>query len=191
MLPAYGPEPFQNLDLRKYHVRDIKDVLRFIDFAVTRLDESKHILNKFNTRYNTLDAVVKQMQKQQQKISDVYGAPEGNKPVIPPEEKEKAVIQESKEDLTVQKEREALLDDLRQAAAEERLAETLQESEASADATLRAEFEKYKAARRENDGRVMYYREGKMVKASDVPEDIKALLDESLKTQAEGTPEEE
>lgn len=191
MLPAYGPEPFQNLDLRKYHVRDIKDVLRFIDFAVTRLDESKHILNKFNTRYNTLDAVVKQMQKQQQKISDVYGAPEGNKPVLPPEEQEKAVIQESKEDLTVQKEREALLDDLRQAAAEERLAETLQESEASADATLRAEFEKYKAARRENDGRVMYYREGKMVKASDVPEDIKALLDESLKTQAEGTPEEE
>lgn len=191
MLPAYGPEPFQNLDLRKYHVRDIKDVLRFIDFAVTRLDESKHILNKFNTRYNTLDAVVKQMQKQQQKISDVYGAPEGNKPVIPPEEQEKAVIQESKEDLTVQKEREALLDDLRQAAAEERLAETLQESEASTDATLRAEFEKYKAARRENDGRVMYYREGKMVKASDVPEDIKALLDESLKTQAEGTPEEE
>ena len=175
MLPAYGPEPFQNLDLRKYHVRDIKDVLRFIDFAVTRLDESKHILNKFNTRYNTLDAVVKQMQKQQQKISDVYGAPEGNKPVVPPEEQEKAVIQESKEDLTAQKEREALLDDLRQAAAEERLAEALEESE-DRDGTLRAEFEKYKAAKRENDGRVMFDREGKMVKASDVPEDIKTNL---------------
>lgn len=187
MLPAYGPEPFQNLDLRKYHVRDIKDVLKFIDFTVTRLDESKHILNKFNTRYNTLDAVVKQMQKQQQKINDVYGAPEGNKPVIAPEEQKKAVIQESKEDINTQKEREALLDDLRQAAAEEKLAEALVESE-DTDGTIRAEFEKYKAARRENDGRVMYYREGKMVSAKDVPEDIKALLDETLKSQS---PEEE
>lgn len=186
MLPAYGPEPFQNLDLRKYHVRDIKDVLRFIEFTVTRLDESKHILNKFNTRYNTLDAVVKQMKNQQQKINDMYGTPTGSEPVKAPEDPKKAVIQESKEDLSLQKEREALLDDLRQAAAEENLVEAIEQSE---DGTIRAEFEKYKAARRENDGRVMYYREGKMVSAKDVPEDIKAMLDESIANQ--GNVEEE
>ena len=58
MLPAYNPENFGNIDLRKYHVREIKDVLRFIEFTVARLDESKHIINKFATRANTLEAVV-------------------------------------------------------------------------------------------------------------------------------------
>lgn len=177
MLPAYSPEPFQNLDLRKYHVRDIRDILKFIEFTMTRLDESKHILNKFNTRYNTLDAVVKQMQRQQQKINDMYGAPEGNKPVIEPEDKKKAVIQESKEDVDTKKERDSLLDDLRQAAAEEKLVKAIAESD---DGTIRAEFDKYKAAKNVASGRIMYYREGKLMKEADVPEDIKALLKEAI-----------
>ena len=177
MLPAYSPEPFQNLDLRKYHVRDIRDILKFIEFTITRLDESKHILNKFNTRYNTLDAVVKQMQRQQQKINDMYGAPEGNKPAIEPEDKKKAVIQESKEDVDTKKERDSLLDDLRQAAAEEKLVKAIAESD---DGTIRAEFDKYKAAKNVASGRIMYYREGKLMKEADVPEDIKALLKEAI-----------
>lgn len=182
MIPAYAPEPFQNMDLRKYHVRDIKDVLRFIEFTVTRLDESKHILNKFNNRYNTLDAVVKQMQRQQQKISDMYGAPKGNEPVPEPEDTKKAVIQESKEDISVKKEREALLDDLRAAQAEENLAEAIAESEDDKE-TIRAEFEKYKAAYNVRAGRMMYYREGKLVSAKDVPEDIKDMLQDAIDSQ--------
>ena len=183
MIPAYAPEPFQNIDLRKYHVRDIRDILRFIEFTVTRLDESKHILNKFNTRYNTLDAVVKQMQKQQQKINDVYGAPKGSEPELEPEDKDKAVIQESVEDTTAVKERAELLDDLRQAQAEENLADALASNE-DEDETLRAEFEKYKAAKRASDGRIMYYREGKLLSAKDVPEDIKKMLGDALDGQA-------
>lgn len=186
MIPAYAPEPFQNLDLRKYHVRDVKDVLRFIEFAVTRLDESKHILNKFNNRYNTLDAVVKQMQKQQQKISDMYGAPRGNEPVIEPEDKEKAVIQESVEDKTQAEERAALLDDLRSVQAEENLAEAIAESD-DEEETLRAEYEKYKVAYNIPKNRTMYYREGKLVSAKDVPEDIKKMLEEAIDGQKEST----
>lgn len=180
MIPAYGPEPFQNIDLRKYHVRDLKDVIRFIEFSLTRLDESKHIITKFNTRYGTLDAVVKQMKQQQQKINDLYGAPSANtvdqKPV---EDTKKAVIQESHEDISLQKEREELLDDLRSAQSEEELAKKIEES-GDAEETVRAEYEKYKVSRRAGDGRLMFYREGKMVSSKDIPEDIKAILLDSL-----------
>lgn len=171
MLPAYNPENFGNIDLRKYHVREIKDVLRFIEFTVARLDESKHIINKFATRANTLEAVVKQMQAQQQKLSNMYGAPSGNVPTTSAnvEDKEKAVIQTA-EEKSAEQEKANLLDDLRQAAANETVAAIADDED-----KLVAEFEKYKAVQGKN--RVMFYREGKMVSAKDVPEDIKVKLE--------------
>ena len=180
MLPAYSPEPFKNLDLRKYHVRDIKDVIRFIEFISTRLDESKHILNKFNTRYNTLNAVVKQMQSQQQKINDMYGAPEGNRPELKPEDQEKAVIQTSEEDKTAAKEREFLLDEMKKAVANDSVqGETKEET----DEKLTVEFEKYKLVQgvdRGGNPRLMFFREGKLTAERDIPDDVVAMLKETL-----------
>lgn len=186
MIPAYAPEPFQNLDLRKYHVRDIKDVLRFIEFTMTRLDESKHILNKINTRYNTLDAVVKQMQRQQQKISDMYGAPEGNKPEVAPEDQKKAVIQTSEEDRTVEKEKASLLDEMKKAVANESVQA---ETKAETDEKLMVEFEKYKLVEglnRDGSTRLMFFREGKLTAEKNIPDDVVAMLKESLNGLRQG-----
>lgn len=184
MMPAYAPEGFQNLDLRKYHVRDIKDVIRFIDFISTRLDESKHILNKFNTRYNTLDAVVKQMQSQQQKINSMYGAPEGNKPELPAEDKEKAVIQTSEEDRTVEQNKAALLDEMRKATANDEFQGNVAAgTQEERDEKLIVELEKYKLVQgksRDGSPRLMYFREGKLTAEKDIPDDVVATLKETL-----------
>lgn len=174
MLPVYNPKSFADVDLRKYHVRDIKDVLRFIEFAVSRLDESKHVINKHATRANTMEAVVRQMRSQQQKINDLYGAPSNVQDDIKKEDKSEAVI-EKVEDDTNKAERDSLLDDIRSAVAEETLVP--EENEDLGD-RVQAEYEKYKAVAGKN--RVMYYREGKMVSAKDVPEDIKQILEDTL-----------
>ncbi len=176
MLPAYNPEAFANIDLRKYHIRTLKDVLRFIEFTTTRMDECKHIINKFATKANTLEAVVAQMQRQQQKINDLYGVPSNNAQTEerPTEDKEKAVIQTA-EDKSAEQEKAALLDDLRQAVANE--AVKPEEGE-DGDEKLVAEFDKYKLVR--GKLRDMYYREGKMVSAKDVPDDIKQMLEGAL-----------
>lgn len=185
MLPAYNAQGFAGVDLRKYHVRDMKDAIRFIEFTSSRMEELHHVVNKFSTKYSTLNAVVKQMQAQQQKINDLYGAPSGvTIQTTPTEDTEKAVIEKVEEN-TNKEERAALLDEMRQAIANENLQDAANQSESYAD-NLIAEFEKYKAIET-NTGRVMYYRDGKLVKVADVPDDIKRHLLEQIEDQKEET----
>lgn len=179
MLPVYNPQSFAGVDLRKYHIRDIKDVLKFIEFTVTRLDEAKHVINKHATRANTMQAVVNQMRSQQQKINDMYGAPTDVQEEIKTEDKGKAVI-ETVEDVAAAKQKEDLLNEMRAAVAEETVAPVEGEDP---NERVQAEFEKYKAV--DGKTRIMYYREGKMVKEADVPEDIKQALLEALKAGKE------
>lgn len=180
MLPAYNMQNFSTMDLRRYHIRDIKDVLRFIEFTVSRLDEAKHIINKTAQRCTTLDAVVKQMQTQQKKMNELYGAPTSVQEQIKGDiDGDKAVVQEVT-DQSAEREKAALLDDIRQAAANETVIPAPAEDP---DERLQAEYEKYKMVRGKT--RDMYYREGRMVSAKDVPEDIKAILEEAVANSKE------
>lgn len=171
MLPVYDLKGFQDIDLRKYHIRDVRDALRFIEFVMVRLEEAKHVINKQANRLNTSQAIVKQMKEQQEKINRLYGAPEAVANEIKGNSTEAVVQTTEVEDKTAEAERNALLDEIRQAAADETTAEL------EGDAKT-AEYDKYTMTRGKH--RDMYYREGKMVSVKDVPQDIREALENAV-----------
>lgn len=172
MLPVYDPKSFASIDLRKYHIRDVKDVIKFHEFVASRMEEAQFILKKFNTQLATFKAVSNQLRAKQEVQQQSYGAPtQPSRPVDVPE------IQTV--DRSLEQQHEELLDDIRKAQAEENLAETLEENSASFDDPVEAVLGKYKLVYGKKGP--MYYRENeegkiKLVKKSDVPEDIKQQL---------------
>lgn len=172
LLPTYDPKSFASVDLRKYHIRDIKDVIKFHEFVTTRMEECQYILKKFNTQMATFKAVTSQLQKKQEVQQAAYGNPS-----LKTEEKtqEASAQIQTVEDKSLEKKHEELLDDIRQAQAEESLAEDLGEENEPVQAILG----KYKIIYGKRGP--MYYRENedgkvKLVSKKDVPEDIKQQL---------------
>lgn len=171
MLPVYDPKPFETIDLRKYHIRTMKDVVKFHEFVISRMEECKFILNKTNNRLITFDAMQKALREAQEKQQASYGA------APKPETKETAnEPQIQSVDKTAEEEHKALLDEMRQAVANE----TTAEAAASDDPNerLQVEYGKYKAV--DGKRRVMYFRDNGngflMCKETDVPDDIKEHL---------------
>ena len=171
LIPTYDPKSFASVDLRKYHIRDIKDVIKFHEFVSTRMEECSYVLKKFNTQMATFKTVTKQLQKKQEEQQMAYGNPN-----FKAEEKTQDTAPEIQTvDRSVEKEHEALLDDIRSAQAEENLANTLEES----NEPLQAILGKYKIIYGKKGP--MYYRENedgkvRLVSKKDVPEDIKQQL---------------
>lgn len=173
LLPTYDPKSFASVDLRKYHIRDIQDVIKFHEFVASRMEESQFILKKFNTQMATFKAVTAQLRKKQEQQQAFYGA--GHQ--APVETQDKPAEIQTVEDKSLEKEHEELLADIRQAAAEDKLKEDLEES--SSDDPLQSIIGKYKIVYGKKGP--MYYRENeegkvKLVKKTEVPEDIKQQL---------------
>ena len=171
LIPTYDPKSFASVDLRKYHIRDIKDVIKFHEFVSTRMEECSYVLKKFNTQMATFKTVTKQLQKKQEEQQMAYGNPNFKAEEKPQDN----APQIQTVDRSVEKQHEELLNDIRSAAAEENLAEEIKESDEPVEAILG----KYKLVYGKRGA--MYYREGedgkiKLVKRSDVPEDIKQQL---------------
>jgi dGTP triphosphohydrolase len=168
MLPVYDPKSFASIDLRKYHIRDINDVIKFHEFVASRMEEAQFILKKFNTQLATFKAVSSQLKAKQTQQQAAYGAgiQAQQEPTKPAE------IQTV--DKSVEEAHNALLDDIRAAAAEETLAE-----EIDSDEPLEAILGKYKMVYGKKGP--MFYRENEdgrrvLVSKKDVPEDIKQQL---------------
>lgn len=168
MLPVYDPKSFASIDLRKYHIRDINDVIKFHEFVASRMEEAQFILKKFNTQLATFKAVSSQLKAKQTQQQASYGAgtQAQQEPTKPAE------IQTV--DKSVEEAHNALLDDIRAAAAEETLAE-----EIDSDEPLEAILGKYKMVYGKKGP--MFYRENEdgrriLVSKKDVPEDIKQQL---------------
>lgn len=171
LLPTYDPKSFASVDLRKYHIRDIKDVIKFHEFVSTRMEECQYILKKFNTQMATFKAVTTQLQKKQEVQQASYGA--GHQ--VTTETQDTSAQIQTVEDKSLEKQHEELLDDIRQAQAEENLAEALND----ANEPVQAILGKYKIIYGKRGP--MYYRENedgkvKLVSKNDVPEDIKQQL---------------
>lgn len=185
MLPVYNPLDFENLDLRKYHIKSGRDLQRFLQFIDARLDEAQHVVKQILNENSTLKAVTKQMQAQQNKIAAMYGAPTGNQPRDIPAGSGEAVVQ-TVEDETANKERESLLDEMRQAVAnEEQTEDEGMPQIAEEDNNQVIEYDKYKlvvGAYQNGKERLFWYRDAekkdgtffkKLVSEKDVPDDIK------------------
>lgn len=172
LIPTYDPKSFASVDLRKYHIRDIKDVIKFHEFVATRMEECTYVLKKFNTQMATFKAVTSQLRRKQEIQQQSYGNP-SIKQDIPQD----TVPQIQTVDTSVEQQHEELLEDIRKAQAEENLAEELAES--NSDDPAEAILGKYKLVYGKKGP--MYYRENeegkiKLVKKADVPEDIKQQL---------------
>lgn len=171
MIPAYDPKSFESVDLRKYHIRTIKDIIRFQEFVVSRMEESAFILKKFSTQLATFQSVSQQLQKKLQEQQNSYGAPEQ----VPTEVK----VQDVHPEDTDSKEREELLNEVRQAITDEN-SEPVDPDEALLGDRETIDLGKYHAVNGKH--RIMYWRtdedgKKKMVKDSDVPTDIKEAIE--------------
>ena len=169
LIPTYDPKSFASVDLRKYHIRDIKDVIKFHEFVASRMEECTYVLKKFNTQMATFKAVSNQLRRKQEIQQQAYG-----NPTIKQEAPQDTAPEIQTVDKSVEKQHEELLKDIRQAQADENLAEQIQ-----SDEPLEAILGKYKLVYGKRGP--MYYREGedgkiKLVKKADVPEDIKQQL---------------
>ena len=170
MLPVYDPKAFDGIDLRKYHIRNIKDVIKFNEFVASRMEEAEFVLKKFNNEYATYRTVSDQLRRQVEKQSQAYG-----NPTVSAETKEeaKAVIQTADE--TAEQVHQDLLNEIKQAAAEETL---VPDEGEDPNERVTAELDKYKVIAGKKGP--MFYRMGekgyKLVSKNDVPEDIKQQL---------------
>lgn len=171
LIPTYDPKSFASVDLRKYHIRDIKDVIKFHEFVSSRMEECSYVLKKFNTQLATFKTVSRQLQRKQEVQQQSYGNPNyGKENQTQPKAPEIQTV-----DRSLEKQHQELLDDIRSAQAEENLAEAIEENDEPVEAILG----KYKLVYGKRGP--MYYREGedgkiKLVKRADVPEDIKQQL---------------
>ena len=171
LIPTYDPKSFASVDLRKYHIRDIKDVIKFHEFVQSRMEECTYVLKKFNTQMVTFKAISNQLRKKQEIQQQSYGAA----PRTTVTQETAPEIQ--KVDRSVEKQHEELLEDIRQAQAEDNLADAIKDSES--DDPIEAILGKYKLVYGKKGP--MYYREGedgkvKLTKQADIPEDIKQQL---------------
>lgn len=169
MLPVYDPKSFASIDLRKYHIRTIQDVIKFNEFVESRMNEAQHVLKKFNTQFATMRGITTQMQKKAEEDAKEYGAPaqvNDEHPEIQGVEKVETSDERNAE----------LLAEIKQAAAEETIAPQTEEEDPNERAM--AEYEKYKVIAGKKGP--MFYRNGdngfKLVSKNDVPEDIKQQL---------------
>lgn len=170
LYPVYDPKSFDGIDLRKYHIRTIKDVIKFHEFVASRMEEAQFILKKFNNQYSTFETVSAQLQAKLEAQQRTYGAASSST-------KTEEVPEIQTADRSIEQEHEALLDDIRQAAAEESLIKEVEESDDNEP--LKAILGKYKLIYGKKGP--MYYRENdkgqlKLVSKKDVPEDIKQAL---------------
>lgn len=169
MLPVYDPKAFDGIDLRKYHIRDIKDVIKFNEFVASRMEEAQFVLKKFNNQYATYTTVAAQLQKRVQQQQATYGTPTNLAP------KADAPAEIQKVDDSVEKEHEDLLAEVKKAVAEDTL---IPDEGEDPNARAVVELGKYKVVKGKKG--YMFYRNGdsgyKLVGKNDVPEDIKQQL---------------
>jgi hypothetical protein len=174
MLPVYDPKSFASIDLRKYHIRDINDVIKFHEFVASRMEEAQFILKKFNTQLATFKSVTSQLRAKQEVQQASYGAG------IQPDKKEETKPAEIQTvDKSLEAEHNALLDDIRAAAAEEKYAEEVEAASEGSEEPTQAVLGRWKVVVGKKGP--MFYREndeGRFVLTSkkDVPEDIKEQL---------------
>lgn len=171
LIPTYDPKSFASVDLRKYHIRDIKDVIKFHEFVASRMEECTYVLKKFNTQMATFKHVTRQLQYKQEEQQASYGA--GHKVVE--ERVDTSAHIEKVEDMSLQKQHEELLEDIKSAVAEESLVEAMEDP----NEPLQAILGKYKVVYGKKGP--MFYRENedgkvRLIGKNDVPEDIKQQL---------------
>lgn len=158
----YNPINFKQIDMRKYHIRDLQDVVKFSEFVISRMEEVHTVVRKENNRISSLSSLLNSYKDQQAKTIASYGNPN----YTDTETKEiKVETINPAEAESVEAEHLELLDELRGIGD-------------NADERRVAELEKGDDVYRLTAGkkRNMFYKNGRLVKDEAVPEDIREEL---------------
>lgn len=158
----YNPISFKQIDLRKYHVRDLQDVAKFAEFCISRLEEVRNVARTQNSKISSLSSLLEGYKKQSRQVIAAYGNPN-----FKPEQAEEVKVETIKpaEATSVEAEHKELLDELRGSgddADERRVAE------------LEVDDHVYRATNGKK--RVMFYKDGRLTKDENVPEETREEL---------------
>lgn len=158
----YNPISFKQIDLRKYHVRDLQDVVKFSEFVISRLEEVRNVCRTQNSKISSLSSLLEGYKKQSRQVIAAYGNP--NFQTQPVEEVKVETIKPA-EATSVEAEHKELLDDLRATGND-------------ADERRVAELEVGDHVYRATNGkkRVMFYKDGRLTKDENVPEETREEL---------------
>lgn len=170
----YNPINFKQMDLRKYHVKDLQDTVKFCEFVISRLEEVRQVARRDNNRISTLSSLSAKYKQQARETIAAYGNPNA----ATEEVKVETIV--PAEATSVEAEHNALLNEIRgvgNTSDERRVAEILVED------TL------YRIV--DGKKRVMFYKDGRLVKDDDVPEDIRNDLISALGNASEAEEETE
>ena len=157
----YNPINFNQIDLRKYHIRDLKDVVKFSEFVISRMEAVRQVVRKENNRLSTITSLLESYKKQSRDVIAAYGNPNYQAPA----EEVKVETIKPAEATSVEAEHKELLDEIKGTGND-------------ADERRVAELEVGDHVYRATNGkkRVMFYKDGRLTKDENVPEETRKEL---------------
>lgn len=164
----YNPVNFKQIDLRKYHVKDLQDVVKFCEFVSNRIEEVRQVCRTANNKINTQASLMESYKRQNQKQIAQYGSP-----VNLDDTEVKVETIKPAEATSVEAEHKELLDELRSVGNNPDERRTVE---------LEIGDDIYRLTAGKN--RNMFYKNGRLTKEENVPENVREqLLDVIAKPQ--------
>ena len=156
----YNPVSFKQIDLRKYHIKDLQDVVKFCEFLSSRVEEVRQVCRTANNKVNTQASLLESYKRQNQKQIAQYGSP-----VTLNDTEVKVETIKPAEATSVEAEHKELLDELRSVGNDPDERRTVE---------LEVGDDIYRLTAGKN--RNMFYKNGRLTKEENVPEETRDQL---------------
>lgn len=156
----YNPISFKQIDLRKYHIKDLQDVVKFCEFLSSRVEEVRQVCRTANNKVNTQASLLESYRRQNNKQIAQYGSP-----VALNDTEVKVETIKPAEATSVEAEHKELLDELRSVGNDPDERRTVE---------LEVGDDIYRLTAGKN--RNMFYKNGRLTKEENVPEDTRDQL---------------
>ena len=166
-----GPARFKDFDKRRYHVKDMTDVIEWFEYRRTRDEEALKVIKSMRNSHSLQKSVIKSYENQRAAIAE--RPTEAEESLSPGEPG--TLQSESNEPTAVQDER--ILDELREVLDEKERALNQVDEVTDEDLSNYAIFFV--------KGTPRYRKDHKMVKTADVPEAIREVLLKSAESKDE------
>ena len=156
----YNPVSFKQIDLRKYHIKDLQDIVKFCEFLSSRIEEVRQVSRTANNKINTQASLLESYKRQNAKQIAQYGSP-----VNLDDTEVKVETIKPAEATSVEAEHKELLDELRSVGNDPDERRTVE---------LEVGDDIYRLTAGKN--RNMFYKNGRLTKEENVPEDTRDQL---------------
>ena len=156
----YNPVSFKQIDLRKYHIKDLQDVVKFCEFLSSRVEEIRQVSRTANNKINTQTSLMEAYKRQNNKQIAQYGSP-----VAEADTEVKVETIKPAEANSVEAEHKELLDELRSVGNDP-------DERRSVEIEVGDDIYRLTAGKNRN----MYYKNGRLTKEENVPEETRDQL---------------